>query len=289
MALPLLLISVWLLPLVQLAVARIDRVDPLPISRRLLFAHIGVPILVAILGGASLGKLIALAGTHRVAQVRYQDCRVQVPFEYYEVAPSGSPPVIRAPWGESHTPAAHPILSDTGPVIYNPYEKGATNSSRFIDWQMRRAVEAVHGIPIPQQVYDADYRPGESFEGGVACGDFTPDYARGLDSEHRSRTAAVALLLITVVSTVLLALSMMQSLPTVRRVLEIAGLSRMWYALALTSIWVRRLAEWTPLPTPALWALILISWISSYLVVQAVFLRIEAPGRKLLKPFAEEY
>jgi hypothetical protein len=311
MVLPLLLISVWLLPLVQLAVARIDRFDPLPISRSLLFAHIAVPILVAILGGAALGKLIALAGPHRMAQVRYQDCRVQVPFEYYEVAPTGFPPMIRAPWGESHTPAAHPVLSDTGPVIYNPYEKGPANSTRFVDWQMRRAVEAVHGIPVPRQLYNADYQPESSFEGGVARGSFTPDYSRGLRSERRSRTAAVALLLLTAASTVALSLVLLQFLPTPSRgyfrwaagvwvapivvvvggffVLEIAGLSRMWYALALVSIGVRRLAEALPLPTLALWLLVLLSWIGSYLVARAVFLRVEAPGRKILTPFAEDY
>jgi hypothetical protein len=219
--------------------------------------------------------------------------------------------VIRAPWGESHTPAAHPVLSDTGPAIYNPYENGPTNSTRFVDWQMRRAVEAVHGIPVPRQVSEADHQPGESFESGVARGNFTPDYSRGLGSERRSRTAAVALLILTAASAVALSLSLLQFLPTLSRgcfkwatgvwvapvvvvvgavfLLEVAGLSRMWYALALASIGVRRLAEAVPLPTQVLWLVTACAWVGAYLVVRAVFLRVEAPGRKILKPFAETY
>jgi hypothetical protein len=196
-------------------------------------------------------------------------------------------------------------------VLYNPYETGPSSSVRFVDWQLRRAIEAVHGIPVPPRAVAGHLQPGDSFVGGVERGSFTPDYARGLRSERRSRTAAVALLLITAVATVLVSLSVAQYLPTERRalykwaargalfvlvgtvtaifMLALAGISREWYASALVAIGVRRVADWAPLPTAALWALAWASWAGAYLAIQSVFVRIEAPGREILKPFAQDY
>jgi hypothetical protein len=310
-ALPLVIIAILMVPQVQFAAARIDRLDPLPVSRRLMFAYIAVPMLLSILAGAALGRALVARAPERLAQVRFVGCCVKVPHEYMEVTRSGSAPAVRAPWGETHTPDARPVLRGGSVALYNPYETGPSSSVRFVDWQLRRAVEAVHGIPVPQHVLAGDGQPGASFVGGVERGSFTPDYARGQPSERRSRTAAVALLMITAVATVLVSLSLAQYLPTERSALykwagrgalavivgivtgvfalALAGLTREWYASALVAIAARRVADWAPLPTAALWALAWASWAGAYLAIRSIFMRIEAPGRAILKPFAQDY
>lgn len=309
--LPIVIIAFMLVPQVQFAAARIDRLDPLPISRRLMFAHIAVPILVSILAGAALGRALAAAAPERVAQVRFARCCVQVPYDYLELTTTGNVPVIRAPWGESHTPEARPVLRGGSLVLYNPYETGPSSSVRFVDWQLRRAVEVVYGVPVSQQVLAGGSQPDDSLARGVQLGSFTPDHPRGLRSEGRSRTAAVALAAMTAIATVLVALSLAQYLPTERRtlfkwaargalvaivgtvavifVLAAFGLTREWYASAVVAIGVRHVAERAPLPTFVLWALTWASWLGAYLAIQSVFVRIEAPGREILKPFAQDY
>jgi hypothetical protein len=83
---------------------------------------------------------------------------VSVPLEFWQRAPGGRAPVIRAPWGETARPAT---LSVLGVAFYNPYSAGPGHAShRFIEWQWERATEALHGRRIPLSQYFAARKAG---------------------------------------------------------------------------------------------------------------------------------
>jgi hypothetical protein len=67
------------------------------------------------------------------------------------------------------------------------------------------------------------------------------------------------------------------------------GLIQPWVVPALVVMAVRRVVVWAPLPTPMLWALTVLVMASAYLSLERLFRRLECPGRRVIKPFAEEY
>jgi hypothetical protein len=72
---------------------------------------------------------------------------VQVPLEYWRHAPDGVAPVISSPWGETVQPK---LVTYLRYPLYNPYGVGPQNSARFMEWQYRRARQAVDRQPFTQ-------------------------------------------------------------------------------------------------------------------------------------------
>jgi hypothetical protein len=64
------------------------------------------------------------------------------PLEFWEWARGGVSPPINAPWGETCLP---PTVRSHGFQIYNPYFVGDQNSSKFLEWQVSRATQAIYG------------------------------------------------------------------------------------------------------------------------------------------------
>jgi hypothetical protein len=309
--LPLILVMIWQLPVMQQAIARMDRLDPLPISRRLLFAHISVPMAGMVLAGVAVAHIGWRLSAHRPAQIRYSDGAVQVPFEYWRITGDALPPAIVAPWGESLTPKPLHLIRGGRYALYNPYETGSTTSDRFVDWQVSRAMAEVHRVPASRAMGRSG-DPSQQHPSPVSnrcC--FTPDQSRGQASDGRSRTAVVTLLLLMSFNTGLVAVWLQQFSSRVHRklfkwmtigflvglvavvgallILEMIGITRMWYTAAVLSIGVRQLSEIAPFPTLLLWVLVAVTGTISYLVVERQFMKIETPGRTILEPFAEDY
>jgi len=231
--------------------------------------------------------------------------------DYWQLHRDGSAPTVIAPWGETFTPRSQPLWRGHSISLYDPYEVGAESSPRFVEFQMRRAIEAVYDIPVPLSLLDANYQVPPKIVGGAERGDFTLDAIRGRMSADRSRTAAVGLLLLTFLGTALMVPALLQFGTSTHRKLykwteigflvflgviavavSIARLlefTQVWHVGALISIGVRSIAHWLPFSTPILWFFCVTSWVGAYLIVGRVFSTIEFPREKTMNRFAEEY
>jgi len=267
-------------PLISYAAARLWRLDPLPISRRLLFVYAALPGLLAVLLGVGAGWLFLAVSPDNPEQVRYRDHRVQAPDEYHEVAWDGRPPAVTAPWGETHTPRPLPLVEGRAFALYDPFEVGPDSSPAFLAWQVDRAVLAVHGV-------------------------------KGLPSESRSRTMAVAVLLLGIITALGLCLALQANRATVRPALyttpvtafyvllllflaaaifgESAGVTKLWIVGVLPLLLCRWIGEALPLATPLLWMVCIAGVAAGYLLVLHTFRRIETRARAGRKPVVEPY
>jgi len=309
--LPLFFLVIYQLPLLQAALESMTPFDSLPISRRILWAHSVGPIIVSATVGVFIALAIFLLNPHPFTQIVYSDCCVKVPWDYMELSRDGQVPTIVTTWGESHTPRAHQLWRGRTVALYDPYEVGEESSPRFVEYQMRRAVEAVYDIPVPAELSNTDYESLPNISDGAERGAFTLDETRGRMSPDRNRTAAVALLLLAILSTLLILFSLLQFGSSVHRkafkwasigsiifvvVLAIAvsvarllGFTEVWYVGALLSIGIRALAHWLPLSTTFLWIFCVTSWAGAYLLLERIFSTIEFPREKTMNRFAEEY
>lgn len=126
----------------------------LPVRRGALLAATLLPWLTLLLLGVLLSNWFApkppirleWSASNRISEVRPQ-------LEFWR---AGEAPVIKSPWGESWQPETVRLRSV---AIYNPYSFGPDNSSRFFEWQFRRATEAVYGKAIDYADFKR-YRPG---------------------------------------------------------------------------------------------------------------------------------
>ena len=309
--LPLFFLVVYSLPVLQTAVDGMAPFDPLPIPRRLLWAHSVGPMIVSIALGAGVSMIVFLLNPQPFTQVNYEGCCVRVPWDYLEITRSGHAPTITAAWGESSTPRAHPLWRGRSIALYDPFEVGPESSPRFAELQLRRAVEKVYGISIPTERRSVSYKIPAGLDDSVERGTATLDEIRGRMSSDRNRSAAVALLLLTVFGTTVLLTFLLQFGSSVHHkvfkrasigffiilgVIAVAvsaarllGFTEIWYVGALMSIGVRSLAHSIPLPTPILWFLCVTFWVGAYLILERIFSTIEFPREKTMNRFAEEY
>jgi len=309
--LALVLVAVWHLPVLQMALERMTPFDPLPISRRALWAHTFGPVALAVVIGALIAQVVYRANPTRWSAIHFQSCSLEVPWEYLEIAPDGAAPTVTAPWGESLTPATDPLWRGRRPALYDPYEVTAESSPRFIEFQIRRAVAAVYGVPLRSITSSTDPQMLSNAAGEVDRDDFIGELTRGHKAGGRNRSAAVTLMLFTLLGYVLVLPALCQYGPSVHRrifkwaswgaliflgtvavavaVARLAGYTEVWYVGALVSIGIRNLAAWLPLPTGLLWALSVTFWLGAYLLLGSIFKRIELPGRNTVDRFAEEY
>jgi hypothetical protein len=309
--LPFFFVVLYHLPLFQGAIENMTPYDPLPISRTVLWAHTVGPIAFSAALGVVIAVLIFAANPKPYTQIQFSSCCVQVPWDYWEIARDGQVPTVTSPWGENHTPQAYPLWRDSAASLYNPYDSGPESSPRFIEYQMRRAAEAVYGVPVPPEFSKVGYESPPNIAGGTERGSFTLDITRGRLSADRNRTAAVALSLLTLLTTVLVSLSLLQFGSSFHRrffkwasigiiilvvvvvvavsIARLMGFTEVWYIGALISMATRSLAHSVAFPTPILWVLCVTFWFCAYLILERVFSKIEFPREKTMNRFAEEY
>jgi hypothetical protein len=309
--LPLFFLMIYFLPVLQGSTEGMTPFDSLPISRRVLWAHGAIPAIAAALLGIGIGLASFMVNPIAYSQIVYSDCCVKIPWEYLELSRDGQVPTITSAWGESFTPRANPLWSGQSIVIYNPYDSGPKSSPRFTELQLRRAIETVYGIPVPTALLESDYGSPPNINGGVERGAFTLETTRGRVPADRSRTAAVAVLLLTALTTALMIPALLQYGRSPRRKLfkwasigfvvllvvltvvvaiaRLQGLTEVWYLGALISMGIRFVAQILPLPTAILWVFCVTSWAGAYLLLERIFCSIEFPREKTMNRFAEEY
>jgi len=151
------LVSYMLFAAMITRLRRLHTLDPLPISRRRMFAVLVLPLVaLSCLGFAATLLGIARFGSH-IELVDYrswndrQPPHVIVPGAYLEFADAGEVPAVDAPWGESHEPLAAPVFFRSRHVLYSPYDAPPGSSKRFVALQISRAAEAVYGVRIPPE------------------------------------------------------------------------------------------------------------------------------------------
>jgi hypothetical protein len=290
----------YTLPTLQSGIESARPFDPLPISRRTLWAHTVGPIIVTAFAGAAIAMLAFALNSRAFSQVRVEKGEIEVPWEYMELTSDGKAPVITAPWGESHTPVVHHLWRGRDLAFYNPYETAPDASERFLEFQTERAVAGVYGA-----LHLGEHRaPGRSSATAL-------DAVRGRVPDARARVAATALLCLSLIGTAILlqyllyygrwtrrdlfrwsALGTLITLGAIIVLLaaaQAAGFTRLWYVGVLVSVGLHRLAQWLPLSTGLLWLICVTFWAGAYLLLQKVFATIEFPREKTMNRFAEEY
>jgi hypothetical protein len=309
-----LFILCWLVlsALLGIAVARLHLLDPLPVSRRLIFATIVLPgLLIASLGFLG-GRAIRAGRESRLPLVDYRehpvvhDLDVRVPLEFWEIGWDGHPPPVEEPyvppWEEAHFPWSVSLFKGLPVVLYSPYHAPAGSSPHFVATQLSRAVEAVYGVHIPAgDIQDRYLMTRADGSGGVRAGGFSllEDYA-GLQPTAWTRTAPVMVLLIGLPWLLYVALTVRGGYASASASgrpwghLGLVGFSALcvlasiwsysgaytdeWKLVAFIGILLRKLADSLPDSGLASWGIVALLLGVGYLLAQASFRRIEAPS-----------
>jgi hypothetical protein len=293
-------VFVWITALMFQAIIRMKDFDPLPVSRRLLFAYAVLPAVVAYAIGIGISFLLVSTKHIKPSMVRYQSS-VVVPVEFWEIAGEQGPPEVTAPWGESYVPRARPLFRGGETVLYNPFEHGEDSSYEYIDYQLRRAVEAVNGVPAPDEKEMMESEPSRMFREQVDTCCFTASGSEWRGSEKRSKTMATGSLIgILFVSLIYsLGLQQFRAVPYAGAyafflqlafipilvllgaivVADVAGISDFHLVTTYPQILMGELADAVPLGASFVWILVGAASIAGYLLVLWRFKRIELPGK----------
>ena len=136
-------VSLLCFPLMMSAMVHMSWVLSLPVRRGALLAAALLPLVAPLLLGVLFNNwsgprppvTLEWSASNRRSDVR-------VPMAFWG---TGKAPIIESPWGESWQPR---VVQLGGVKIYNPYSFGPANSTRFFEWQFRRATKAVYGEAI---------------------------------------------------------------------------------------------------------------------------------------------
>jgi hypothetical protein len=293
------------------AILRIHPVDAWPISRRLIFAHAMLPLMIPYLLGMGLGALIQETKARPSLMVLYEDGVVDVPYEFRAIAPDGVPPTITTPWGETFTPEGARIVPWSDAVIYNPYAVGYDTSTRLDALQIDRAVAAVHGDAPPDPALYADLEVNGPEGATDACYGLTLEDSRGRASALRAKTFALLIVLFALFE---FPLAMMGTLTYDRRALElirskavVAGAftpliilaavvlptpftdTTVWAQAAWLMITLRRFVETLPLSAAQCWLGAALVIALGYVILQERFTRLEASHALVKKERDADY
>jgi hypothetical protein len=307
-----LFVLLWLWILVSRSIGRLHRIDPLPVSRKLSFAHVMLTGLLAMALGNGIMQVSYRFDDAPPAAVTICDHGICVPSEFWEIARDGEPPAVTSPWGESHTPRAYRLIGIGELAIYNPYEYGAEASPRFVKYQVDRAVLRIHGPASITGETASDVPLDDEFlKQAIDSGEFAVPESAGRGSDVRSKTVAVTVALLSILFVVLnlvwfqrfsaaapirrtrwfaiLFFSVPQVLILTIAILEIRIGVDAKNTLKIPQIIARRLVEAMPVGTEAVWLASMLVVIASYLVIQRCYGGLEAPPGKSDKRFLSEY
>ena len=129
------------------------RLDPLPISRRLIFRVLVLPSMLLFCLGWGAGRWALDAAGGSTPRVDYRIARghqrVRVDAAYMGIATDGEAPMLESPWGESHRAWHRPLFRGGSLVVFSPFNTPEPSSARFEALMTSRAIERVHGVSIP--------------------------------------------------------------------------------------------------------------------------------------------
>jgi hypothetical protein len=300
--------------------ALLQDLDPLPISRRLLFAGLLLPSALAYAAAWGAGAAVAAHFGDRVEYVDFAKddsgggWSVSAPLRVHRIAWDGRVPDVTSPWGESHPADRHPLIRGWRPAVWSPFSAPPGSSARFVALQIGRAAEAVYGLSIPPE--EIERRWLVTFPDGSVAG---RGPSLGLREEHpgaipRSGPEMPVLLALAMAPWLLLVAALFRayrsSRPNSSRqavywgglgllispllllfLAMIAGLARPWLARALLEIPMWSL-QGIPGGTAAAWVGGAVLLLAAYRLAEIQFLRAEIPARpvkySLLERMREE-
>lgn len=153
-------IAMVALPL-RLGLNALHGLDPLPMDRARLVNVIGLPALAILVAAMAASRLTSEEPRTRdtltpgVAVLKRSErgiglesdyqLHVRVPAQFWRMGFSKGGACVTAPWGESTDLARHKLLWGLPLAAHCPYDVGPENTGRFLVWQTRRALSAVHG------------------------------------------------------------------------------------------------------------------------------------------------
>jgi hypothetical protein len=306
-----LFVLLWLWILHCHSIKRLHRIDQLPISRKLPFAHVMLTGLLAMALGYGIMQVSYRFDDAPPAVVTISDHGICVPSEFWEVARDGEPPAVTSPWGESHTPLAYRLIGSGELAIYNPYEYGADASPRFVKYQVDRAVLRIHGPASITAETASDVPLDDEFlKHAIDSGEFAVPESAGRGSDVRSKTVAVTAALLSILFALLnlvwfrryraaapirrtrwfaiLFFSLPQVLILTIVILEIRMNVDAKSIMKLPLVVVRKAVESISISTTGLWAIALLVVLACYLLIERQYGRLEAPG-KTGKRFLSDY
>ena len=136
------------------------RVDHLPIPRTRILHWLVLPSALALAVGYGTGRLIEHSADDRELigfDTTVESYGLKVPPEFFLAAVGDGERQITAPWGESHTAFAQPVLRGVPWYLWKPYTTPPEASPRFVAWQISRAVAAVYGARLDPVDIERDY------------------------------------------------------------------------------------------------------------------------------------
>jgi hypothetical protein len=282
------------------------KLDPLPIHRKTLFAHSTLPLVFVMVLGVGAGQMHFALRQHQFKMVRWycqgaqrEEFHVNVPDDCWEISWDGLPPAVTSPWGESHVPKALHLYRGSSVVLYNPYEVGSASSEEFIELQLNRAIEKIHGVPVPSLPAASAAGPKEGLRDPAKRGELAVVWPEDRRSSLRSRTMAARAFLFGLFAAALISLGLQQFRATTPKhvypwllqgialpvmvvvggiyVADKTGYVSFHAMAAFPEVLTRKLAEAIPLSTPAIWGLAFVGLAAAYRVVRSRFEKIEAP------------
>jgi hypothetical protein len=276
----------------------LHHLDPLPVSRRLLFAALVLPYMLMFCISYGAGVAASVGPLSRTELVDYREWEagfdITPPLRVYEIARDGNPPETGSPWGESQPPSPSQPFSFSRAVIYSPYSAPAGSSDRFVALQISRAVQAVYGATIaPEEIAERYLTPSRG-EGLTLRQDYPGLRARsGPVFPFLLALSAVPWLLMTAAllrayragirewvrqTVVWASLSVMMLLWLAEVACMVTGFIQPWVYRGLVEIPAMRLGASIP-GTLAVWAVTMLLVALSYLIAQSQFLRMEIPTK----------
>lgn len=134
---------------------RLPTLDPLPVSRRLLFALLVLPAVLSLILGYAAGWLTQryLGDSTRAVQYRVEIPHywVSIPYSNLEIAWDGEVPELTSPWGETHPASSSAVFKGSTVGIYSPFNTPDESSAAFEALLTSRAIESVYGTSIPHE------------------------------------------------------------------------------------------------------------------------------------------
>ncbi len=297
--------------------SRLPLLDPLPVSRKLLFAALMLPHLTAIIIGLGGGRVGATLIEGSKLLIKYQAAdsgyfppyrtkfpMIRVPGQYCEIAWDGQAPASVSPWGESHPAWAYPLYRGSRIMVYSPFNTPEGCSPRFAALQISRAIQAVYGKSVPyQEILDRYLKANEGGSVELKNGGSLL-FERYPDLNAQGVTALFQVLMIAIgVSWLLMAAVFLRAcratVTHARRMgvyygmaavamasvigqvaVMVSGLVRADVGAAFLQILTRDLANALPGGNPAAWLLCTLFMLAAYWLAQTQFERIEVlPGR----------
>jgi len=135
--------------------------DPIPVSRRFIFAVIYLHLVLLLVLGYGAGRVVAYraeSGRELISYVERNDhYYLSVPLRSGGIALDGSPPLATSAWGESHEVWSREVWSGRAGLVYSKFSTPPGSSREFVALQISRAVKDIYGEELSAEEVSARY------------------------------------------------------------------------------------------------------------------------------------